>query len=388
MIRSRSAGSGSSRVRWRRCWPPARGWRQAVVIAREDTPGDRRLTGYVVPAGGRGRRWPGALAAAVREHAAARLPEYMVPSAVVVLDALPLTAERQAGPGRAARPGLRRAPAGGPGPGHGGRGVVVRGCSPRCWGWTGSGLMMISSPWAGIRCWRCGWRRRIRAVLGAELPVRAVFEAPTPAGLAAVLDRAGPARLPLAARVAAGAGAVVVRPAAAVVHRPAGGPVGGLQHPGGGAAGRGPGRRRAGGGAGRRDRPARGAAHGVPGRRTGSRTSGCCGIGRAGLASCRSPRWPRRTCPARWRGRRPSRSTWPRRSRCGRGCWPWRPGVHVLVVVIHHIATDGWSAGILARDLSAAYAARRAGPGAGLGAAAGAVRRLRDLAAGAARRRR
>jgi thioesterase domain-containing protein/acyl carrier protein len=62
------------------------GVEQAVVIAREDRPGDKRLVGYVTESA-TGAVDPGAGRAKLAE----RLPAYMVPAAVVVLDALPLT---------------------------------------------------------------------------------------------------------------------------------------------------------------------------------------------------------------------------------------------------------------------------------------------------------
>ena len=170
---------------------------QAAVTVREDVPGEPRLTGYVVPAAGDGQD-RGVLAEAVRELAAARLPEYMVPAAIVVLPELPLT------------PGGKLARAALPAPDHAAPG---RGRAP---------ATMEEEILCGIFADLLGLERvgpeddffalgghsllairltsRVREVLGAELDVAAVFEAPTAAGMAVRLAAAGPARAPLTAR--------------------------------------------------------------------------------------------------------------------------------------------------------------------------------------------
>ncbi|QQZ39834.1 amino acid adenylation domain-containing protein [Pseudomonas sp. SK3(2021)] len=62
------------------------GVREAVVIAREDEPGDKRLVAYLV-----GTEGAELDAAALREQLLRSLADYMLPSAFVQLDALPLT---------------------------------------------------------------------------------------------------------------------------------------------------------------------------------------------------------------------------------------------------------------------------------------------------------
>ncbi|WP_163871140.1 non-ribosomal peptide synthetase, partial [Myxococcus eversor] len=159
--------------------------RDAVVVAREDMPGDRRLVAYVVSRSGQA-----AEVAALRGFIQERLPAHMVPAAFMWLDVLPLTPN-----GKLDRRAL-------PVPETG---AVVSGdahvppATPM--------EEALASIWAEVlRVERVGRHddffalgghslvatqvvARLRASLGVEVPLRALFEAPTLESLARKVDQ-------------------------------------------------------------------------------------------------------------------------------------------------------------------------------------------------------
>ncbi|OON71247.1 non-ribosomal peptide synthetase, partial [Streptomyces tsukubensis] len=171
---------------------------RAVVMTRENDLRDRRLVAYVVPASTVGPTAPGEFVGRLREYLGQRLPAYMVPAAVVVLDRLPLTVngklDRTALPapdytasadGRAPRTPQEE---------------VLCGLFAEVLGVVDVGIDDSFFDLGGHSLLATRLTSRVRTVLGVELPIRLVFEAPTVAGLAPYVDGGGQARPPLTAR--------------------------------------------------------------------------------------------------------------------------------------------------------------------------------------------
>nr|AAZ23077.1 peptide synthetase [Streptomyces fradiae] len=160
----------------------------AMVVLREDQPGDQRLVGYLVPAAGSGALDKEAVSDAVR----AVLPEYMVPSALVVLeDGPPLTVngkvDRSALPAPEAEPARSagRAP-------RGPREEILCGLFADVLGVRAVGVDDDFFALGGHSLLAIVVISRIRALLDVDVAIDALFEAPTVARLAAHLD--GPGR--------------------------------------------------------------------------------------------------------------------------------------------------------------------------------------------------
>ncbi|GAA3173348.1 hypothetical protein GCM10020001_120020 [Nonomuraea salmonea] len=159
---------------------------QAAVIAR-----DSRLVAYVVA-----EEETDDLPESVRAFVAARLPEYMVPSAVVVLPALPLTANGKLD--RRALPAPEHVAVAGREPATE-QEVVLCGLFAEVLGVSGVGVDDDFFALGGHSLLAVRLVSRIRAVLDVEVEIRALFDAPTVRGLAERLTEADEARPALTA---------------------------------------------------------------------------------------------------------------------------------------------------------------------------------------------
>ncbi|HEX2189372.1 MAG TPA: amino acid adenylation domain-containing protein, partial [Longimicrobiaceae bacterium] len=157
----------------------------AIVAAREDRPGERRLAAYVAPApGAAGAPDPAALRAALR----ARMPEYMVPSAFVVLEALPVTPNGKVDRAALPAPDASAEREGAYVPPRTPAEEVLAGIWAEALGVERVGVEDDFFDLGGHSLLATRVASRVREAFRAELPLRALFEAPTVAELAARIE--------------------------------------------------------------------------------------------------------------------------------------------------------------------------------------------------------
>nr|AGS49513.1 long-chain-fatty-acid--CoA ligase [uncultured bacterium esnapd7] len=149
--------------------------REAVVTVREDEPGDKRLVAYVVA----DAEIPSL--EQIRQFARELLPDYMVPSAVVTLPAIPLTANGKLNRARLPRPEAATAKYRAP---ESPTQVALCGLFAEILGVDRVGLDDDFFALGGHSLLATRFAARVRTDLGVEMPIRAIFAAPTVAGLA------------------------------------------------------------------------------------------------------------------------------------------------------------------------------------------------------------
>ncbi|WP_249645169.1 non-ribosomal peptide synthetase, partial [Nocardia sputi] len=155
---------------------------RAVVMVREDVVGDRRLAAYAVVVGA------GVDSASLRRFVTHRLPEYSVPAAIVVVDEIPVTVNGKVDKSALPAPEYAserafRAP-----------GTPVQEAVARLFAEVlGLDKVGVDDDFFALGGHSLAATRlssRIRSVLGIEIPVRAVFDAPTVSRLTADFDAA------------------------------------------------------------------------------------------------------------------------------------------------------------------------------------------------------
>ncbi|MFD4777260.1 amino acid adenylation domain-containing protein, partial [Streptomyces sp. NPDC058427] len=321
----------------------------AAVTAAPDQDGAERLAAFVVPADATA----GLDLAAVRDALVEALPDHMVPSAYATVERLPLTPNGKLDAGLlppahpvATRGGAPRTPD------EERMCAVFAGCLelPRV-GRDDSFFLLGGHSLMATRL-----VGRIRAEFGVELPIRSLFESPTPAGLVALLATAPPARpavtavLPRPERLPASSGqqrlwvTEAMSDAGTAYHVPLAlrlsGPL---------------------------DRDVLAMALGdVVARHESLRTvfaEDAEGVRQHVLtaAAAGSPLVVEEAGDALTVRPDPAPFALDRELPLRAQLFPTGADEHVLVLVLHHIAADGWSMGPLLRDLSTAYAARASG---------------------------